>query len=83
MQLTISLADDVGTALRAQATRSGRTVDELVGEALRRSAILETGRVAAILEQAAANANLSEDEALRLGLAEVAAVRTAKLAAPR
>lgn len=69
----IRLDDDLLALVDERAAASGRSRDEVIAEAVRRQ--LEGGQLGEILASARARSGLSEDEAMRLAIAEQKAYR--------
>lgn len=69
----IRLDDDLLALIDERAAASGKARDEVIAEAVRRQ--LEDGRLREILDVARERSGLSEEEAMRLAIAEQKAYR--------
>jgi metal-responsive CopG/Arc/MetJ family transcriptional regulator len=69
----IELDDELLALIDERAAASGKPRDEVIAEAIRQQ--LERGRLREVLEAARERSGLSEDEAMRLALAEQRAYR--------
>lgn len=69
----IKLDDELLALIDERAAASGMSRDEMIAEAVRRH--LEGGQLREILASARARSDLSEDEAIRLAIAEQKAYR--------
>lgn len=69
----IKLDDDLLALIDERAAASGKPRDEVIAEAVRRQ--LEGGRLRELLEAARERSGLSEEEAMRLAIAEQKAYR--------
>ncbi len=69
VKTTVYLEEDVLREIRVTAARRGRTVSELVEDALRRSTL------SGLIESIRSRSDLSEEEALELAYSELHAMR--------
>jgi predicted transcriptional regulator len=69
--VTLELDDDLVADLRADAERTGRSVDQVAADRLRR------GRTS-VIDRLWARNDMGEDEAMQLALDEIQAMRTEK-----
>ncbi len=75
MRLTISLPDDLYRAVKIESATTDQTIGEILANALRAVGFKSADDVDAILASARHNANLTEEEALAIGIAATRAVR--------
>lgn len=83
MRLTISLPDDLYRAVKIESATTDQTIGEILANALRAVGFKSADDISAILDRANANANLSEEEALAIGLAVTREVRAERAARQR
>ena len=69
-RVTISLPDDLHRALKAAAARRGSTIGSMVAESLIAYGIKSPAEAAALVRRARDKADLSEDRALDVAVAE-------------
>ena len=75
-RLTITLPNDLHSALKEAAARRRRPIGELVAESLERYGIKSSERALDIVAQARARNRLSESEALEIAVGETRASRS-------
>lgn len=74
-RLTITLEDSLHQTLKETAARQGRTIGSIIEESLKLRGIRSIASAQEILKQARSNANLNDEEALKLALEETHNVR--------
>lgn len=74
-RLTITLSDERHRALREAAVQRGKTIGQLIEESLDFYGIKSARSAEALVARARARAGLTEDQALRLAVAETRAAR--------
>lgn len=74
-RMTLALDDAMAAALRDAAARTGKTVVQLVGEALASYGIKPKDDALDILRRAREQGGMEEDAALQFAVAEVRALR--------
>ena len=74
-RLTITLSDERHQALKEAAARQGRTMGDLIEESLELAGIKTTHEAAALVDRARRLANLTEEAALTLAVAETREAR--------
>ena len=74
-RLTITLDDDLHRALEEAAARQGRTITSIIEESLRLRGLQDSESARALVAKVRARAQLEQDEALDLAVAETRAHR--------
>lgn len=75
IRLTITLPDDLYKAVKIESASTDQTIGEILANALRAVGFKSAADVEAILASARSHANLTEEEALAVGVAATHAVR--------
>ena len=70
-RLTITLEDNLHQSLKETAARQGRTIGSIIEESLKLRGIRSISSAQEILNQARNNAQLKDDEAMKIALEEV------------
>ena len=75
-RLTITLDDSLHQALKETAVRQGRTIGKIIEEGLLLRGIKPIAGAQELVAKARENAEMSEEEALAIGVAETSSVRS-------
>ena len=74
-RLTITLDDDLHSALKETAARQGRSITSIIEESLRLRGVQDQSSARALVKKARQRANLESDEALAVAIQEACAAR--------
>ncbi len=74
-RLTISLSEEIHTALKETAARQGRSITALIEESLQFRGLKSTTNAKELIKKARQHSRLSADEAMEIALTETRANR--------
>jgi predicted transcriptional regulator len=75
-RLTITLSEETHRVLKEVAARQGRSISAIIEESLRFRGLKATTRAAELVARACARSGLTEDQALKLAVAETRSERS-------